>query len=47
MTQQASNATELWPALPYEAWNDTCTTLRLWTQIVGKLRARGRHGNHS
>jgi hypothetical protein len=40
MTQQASDATELWPALPYEAWNDTCTTLHLWTQIVGKLRAR-------
>jgi hypothetical protein len=32
-----SNA-ELWPALPYAAWRDTCATLHLWTQIVGKLR---------
>jgi hypothetical protein len=28
----------LWPELPYEAWRETCTTLRLWTQIVGKIR---------
>jgi hypothetical protein len=27
-----------WPALPYEAWRDTCSTLHLWTQIVGKIR---------
>ena len=27
-----------WPALPYTAWKDTCTTLQLWTQIVGKIR---------
>ena len=27
-----------WPDLPYEAWKDTCDTLHLWTQIVGKLR---------
>lgn len=27
-----------WPELPYAAWQDTCTTLHLWTQIVGKLR---------
>jgi hypothetical protein len=27
-----------WPALPYAEWQDTCTTLHLWTQIVGKLR---------
>jgi hypothetical protein len=26
-----------WPALPYEAWKDTYTTLHLWTQIVGKV----------
>lgn len=32
MTQQA------WPGLPYNAWKDTCTTLHLWTQIVGKIR---------
>ena len=28
----------IWPALPYEAWKDTCATLHLWTQIVGKIR---------
>jgi hypothetical protein len=27
-----------WPALPYEAWIDTCSTLHLWTQIIGKIR---------
>ena len=28
----------LWPGLPLEAWSDTCATLHLWTQIVGKIR---------
>ncbi|HMI96840.1 MAG TPA: DUF5996 family protein [Micropepsaceae bacterium] len=27
-----------WPALPFEEWKDTCATLHLWTQIVGKIR---------
>ena len=27
-----------WPDLPYPAWRETCTTLHLWTQIVGKIR---------
>src|SRR5579859_1054777 len=27
-----------WPALPLEAWLDTCQTLHMWTQIVGKIR---------
>jgi hypothetical protein len=27
-----------WPELPYAAWKDTCATLQLWTQIVGKVR---------
>ena len=27
-----------WPELPYAAWKDTCATLQLWTQIVGKIR---------
>jgi len=31
-------STELWPSLPYEAWKDTCETLHMWTQIVGKVR---------
>jgi hypothetical protein len=29
---------EVWPELPYAAWKDTCTTLHLWTQVVGKIR---------
>ena len=28
----------VWPELPYHAWKDTCATLQLWTQIVGKIR---------
>jgi hypothetical protein len=27
-----------WPDLPFAAWSDTCDTLHLWTQIVGKIR---------
>ena len=30
--------TQPWPDLPYGAWKDTCATLHLWTQIVGKIR---------
>jgi hypothetical protein len=31
-------ATPSWPELPYAAWKETCATLHLWTQIVGKVR---------
>ena len=27
-----------WPALPYADWKHTCTTLHMWTQIVGKVK---------
>ncbi len=27
-----------WPALPLDDWQDTYTTLHMWTQIVGKIR---------
>ncbi len=27
-----------WPNLPFEEWQDTCATLHMWTQIVGKIR---------
>ena len=27
-----------WPALPFAEWKDTCATLHMWTQIVGKVR---------
>jgi hypothetical protein len=26
-----------WPALPLSAWRDTCVTLHMWSQVVGKL----------
>jgi hypothetical protein len=29
---------DAWPELPYAAWKDTCATLHLWTQVVGKVR---------
>ena len=29
---------DLWPPLPLEPWKDTCATLHMWTQIVGKVR---------
>jgi uncharacterized protein DUF5996 len=35
---QHGDQVEGWPALPYEAWRDTCQTLHMWTQIVGKVR---------
>lgn len=28
---------ETWPELPLAAWRDTCDTLHMWTQIVGKV----------
>ncbi len=27
-----------WPPLPYADWQDTCTTLHMWSQVVGKIR---------
>ncbi len=33
-----SDRDQIWPALPYAAWKDTCATLHMWTQIVGKVR---------
>src|SRR5437588_7711182 len=29
---------DIWPALPFNEWKDTCATLHMWTQIVGKVR---------
>ena len=29
---------EHWPDLPLAEWADTCATLHLWTQVVGKIR---------
>ena len=36
-----------WPALPFEGWRETCATLHMWTQVVGKVRlAQAPHLNH-
>jgi Family of unknown function (DUF5996) len=40
--------TRTWPDIPFEPWKDSCATLHLWTQIVGKYRlARTPWVNHS
>ena len=38
----------VWPELPTAAWRDTCATLQLFTQVIGKIRlARSPWLNHS
>lgn len=45
---EAPATSNSWPALPYDAWGDTCQTLHLWSQIVGKVRtAQTPWTNHS
>lgn len=40
--------TGVWPDIPFGPWKDSCATLHLWTQIVGKYRlARTPWVNHS
>lgn len=34
----SGRSNDIWPALPQSAWSDTCNTLQLWMQIVGKIR---------
>jgi uncharacterized protein DUF5996 len=29
---------QAWPDIPFEPWKETCATVHLWTQIVGKYR---------
>ena len=36
--QTAGLREEVWPSLPFESWTDTCSTLHMWAQIVGKIR---------
>ena len=38
ISPSTQSANEAWPALPWTAWGDTCTTLQMWMQIVGKIR---------
>ncbi len=40
MTPVIADQPECWPALPLDSWRDTCSTLHMWTQIVGKIRLR-------
>lgn len=37
----APAAPNAWPALPLEGWKDSCDTLHLWTQVVGKIALAG------
>src|SRR5262249_36140221 len=39
---------ENWPSLSFVEWKDTCATLHMWTQVVGKIRlALAPWTNHS
>ncbi len=38
MTPDTPKQSDVWPALPQGAWSDTCATLQLWLQMVGKVR---------
>jgi len=40
MAPTVADQPECWPALPLDSWKDTCATLHMWTQIVGKVRLR-------
>jgi hypothetical protein len=43
-----NDTSDAWPALPFAEWQDTATTLHMWTQIVGKIRlALSPWTNHS
>ena len=50
MSEQLSRE-QAWPPLPLDAWAESCATLHMWTQIVGKIRLREsapiNHGWHS
>ena len=34
----SASLSKAWPRLDYSDWADTCATLHLWTQVVGKVR---------
>ncbi|HZV64953.1 MAG TPA: DUF5996 family protein [Telluria sp.] len=43
-----TTSTQPWPDLPFAAWQDTCATLQMWMQMVGKIRlAQTPWTNHS
>src|SRR5437763_12498901 len=33
-------SSSVWPELNYADWKETCATLHMWTQIVGKIRLK-------
>ncbi|MGH7664510.1 MAG: DUF5996 family protein [Gemmatimonadaceae bacterium] len=33
-----SRSADTWPHLPYGEWKESCATLHMWTQIIGKTR---------
>jgi hypothetical protein len=37
-THNDSPKGDIWPSLPWDAWQETCATLHMWTQIIGKIR---------
>jgi hypothetical protein len=48
MRSEAHAPAPAWPDLSLQPWADTCTTLQLWMQIVGKVRlANSPWINHS
>lgn len=40
MLHAVADQPQCWPALPLDSWKDTCATLHMWTQMVGKVRLR-------
>jgi hypothetical protein len=36
--ENPADAAHAWPSLSFADWKDTCATLHMWTQIVGKIR---------
>ncbi len=40
MLHTVADQPECWPSLPLDSWKDTCATLHMWAQIVGKVRLR-------
>lgn len=42
-----ADSSECWPEVRLQSWKETCVTLHMWTQIVGKVRlARAPLTNH-
>jgi hypothetical protein len=40
MLHAVADQPECWPTLQLDSWKDTCATLHMWTQMVGKVRLR-------